>query len=162
LTISTQFSHGFSMLPCYSYASNERIDSMKRVLLTLLAVLFVLGLLGAAGYAGYRLGFQQGVLATSDGDRPFITPREFGFGMGPGRMPMHEFGFQRGFDQGGFGMMGSGYGFYPWFGLLTRLMFWGLIAWAIYMLVTRSGWRLTRTTPPSESQPPPSTVEKRE
>ena len=71
---------------------------MKRVLLTLLAVLFVLSLLGAVGFAGYRLGFRQGVLAASDGDRLFITPREFGFGMGPGRMPMHEFGFQRGDD----------------------------------------------------------------
>ncbi len=136
---------------------------MKRVLLPLLAVLFVLGLLGAAGFAGYRLGFSQGILAASDGDRLFITPREFGFGMGPGRMPMHEFGFQRGFDQGGFGMMGRGFGFFAWFGILMRLMFWGLIVWAIYMLATRSGWRLTRTMPAPETSPPPlSTSENKE
>ena len=136
---------------------------MKRTLLTLLGVFFVLGLLGAAGFAGYRLGLHQGVLAASDGDSPFITPREFGFGIGSGRMLMHEFGFQRGFDQGGFGMLGRGYGFYPWFGLLMRLLFWGLIVWAIFMLLTRSGWRLTRTTPPLETpSPPPPAVEHRE
>lgn len=136
---------------------------MKKGLLTLLAIILILGALGAAGFAGYRLGFNQGVLATSDGDRPFITPREFGFGMGPGRMPMHEFGFQRGFDHGVFGMMDRGYGFYPWIGFLMRLLFWGLIVWAIYMLITRSGWRLTRTTPASETPPPtPSAVEPRE
>ena len=136
---------------------------MKRVLLTLLAVLFVLGLLGAAGFAGYRLGFHQGVVATGDGDRPFVMPREFGFGIGPGRMPGHEFGFMRGYDHGGFGMPGRGFGYFPWFGLLIRLLFWGLIVWVIYMLITRSGWHLTRTTPPSEAPPPPpSTVEPRE
>ena len=136
---------------------------MKRVLLTLLAVLFVLSLLGAVGFAGYRLGFNQGVLATSDGDRPFMMPREFAFGMGPQRMPMHEFGFQRGFDHGGFGMMSRGFGFFPWFGLLMRLLFWGLIVWAIYMLVSRDGWRLTRTTPASETPPPPpSTLKNKE
>lgn len=76
---------------------------------------------------------------------------------------MHEFGFQGGFDHGGFGMMGRGFGFFPWFGLLMRLLFWGLIVWAIYMLATRSGWRLTRTTPASETPPqPPFTVENRE
>ena len=134
---------------------------MKRILLTLLAVLFVLGLLGAAGFAGYRIGFYQGVLATSDGDRPFITPREFGFGMGPQRMPMHEFGFQRGFDHGGFGMMDRGFGFFPGSGFLLRLLFWGLVIWAVVMLATRSGWHLTRSAPVSET-PPPSNVENRE
>ena len=136
---------------------------MKKGLLTILAVILILGALGAAGFAGYRLGFNQGVLATGDGDRPFITSRDCGVGVSPQRMQMHEFGFQRGFDHDGFGMMGSGFGFFPWFGFLLRLLFWGLIVWAIYILFTHSGWRLTRTTPASEtSPPPPSNMENKE
>lgn len=122
---------------------------MKKVLLTLLVVILVLAGLGAAGFAGYRYGYAQGVVAAADGDTQLIPP---GFGYGPQRMPMHGFaerGFGRGFDRGfgmmqGGGMMGFGL-FGPLFFLL-RIAFWGLVLWAIYMLVTRSGWRLTRTT----------------
>jgi hypothetical protein len=76
---------------------------------------------------------------------------------------MHEFGFQRGFGFDGYGMLGRGFDFFPSFGFLLRLVFWGLIVWAIYVFITRSGWRLTRTTPASESPPsPPTTLENKE
>ena len=136
---------------------------MKRVLITLLAVLFALGLLGAAGFAGYRIGFNQGVQVPADGDAPFLGPR--GFGIVPHRMPMHNFEFHRGFGPGGFGMMdrsfGFGFGFFPWFGLLLRLLFWGFLLWAIYLLVTRSGWHLTRTPPVTQTPPAPAVEENR-
>ena len=121
---------------------------MKKVLLSLLVIVIALGLLGATGYAGYRYGFRQGMIVASNGtngnDRSVVP----GFGLDPRRMPMHEFGFQRGFDQGDYGMMGrGGFGFgpFPLFGLLVRLLFWGLIIAGIVWLITRSGWRLTRT-----------------
>ena len=126
---------------------------MKKVLLSLLVIILALGLLGAAGYAGYRFGFMQGMMVASNiangkgnGNGPSVAPR---FGMIPRGMPMHNFGFQRGFDRGGFGMMRAGFGFgiFPLFGLLARLLFWGLIIAGIVWLVTRSGWHLTRTTP---------------
>ena len=131
---------------------------MKRTLLTLLAVLFVLALLAAAGFAGYRTGFNQGILAAAGGEGPFLTPRGFGFGAGPQRMPMHELGFRGGWGPGGFGMhdRGFGFGIFSLFGLLARLLFWCLVIWAIYMLVTRSGWRLTRTTTASDPPAPPA------
>ena len=121
---------------------------MKKALLTLLAMVFFVGLLGAAGYVGYRYGYDQGVLTTSDGNPQFFSPRDFEFGLR--RMPMFGFGFNRELDRHGFGMMqrgfGFGFGFFPALGLLLRLLFWGLVIWAVYMLATRSGWRLTRTT----------------
>lgn len=121
---------------------------MKKVLLSLLAVLLVMGVLGATGYAGYRYGYQQGALTTSDGtNQQFVHP---GFGMGPNRTPMDQFGFNGGFDRG-FGIRERGVGFFSPFMFLARIAFWALILWAIYMLVTRSGWRLTRTTPVVES-----------
>ncbi|HJS19256.1 MAG TPA: hypothetical protein VJ785_10950 [Anaerolineales bacterium] len=125
---------------------------MKKILLGLLILIVALVLLGAVGYAGYRYGFRQGALAASDGDAQFLMP---GFGLGRQRMPMHDFGFdERGFDRGGFGIRqrGFAFGFFPPFGLLLQLLFWGLILWAIYMLVTRSGWRLTRTTQTTDTQ----------
>lgn len=130
---------------------------MKKVLLTLLAVVFVLGLLGAAGFAGYRYGYSQGVLTAADGDAPFFNPRGFEFGLR--RMPMHDFGFRPGFgrDEFGFGMMprGFGFGFLSPLAFLLKLLFWGLVIWAVYLLINRSGWRLTRTTPVTD--PPPAT-----
>lgn len=131
---------------------------MKNILLSLLVIFLIFGALGAAGYAGYQYGFNQGVLAASNGDSQFFSPW---FGMGPNRMPMHSFGFNRGFDRNGFGMMqpGFGYGFFSPLNFLVRLLFWGLIIWAGYMLVTRSGWRLTRTTQTTETQPKPTGTE---
>lgn len=134
---------------------------MRKVLLTLLAVVLILAGLGAAGFAGYRYGYAQGVVAASDGDAQVIPP---GFGYGPQRMPMHGFGFDRGFDRGfgrgfdrDFGMMQGGgmmgFGFFGPLFFLARIAFWGLVIWAIYMLVTRSGWRLTRTTQTVAAQP---------
>lgn len=130
---------------------------MRKVLVTLLVVVLVLAGLGAAGFAGYRYGYAQGVVAASDGDTQLIPP---GFGYGPQRMPMHGFGLERGFGRGfdrGFGMMQGGgmmgFGFFGPLFFLLRLAFWGLVIWAVYMLVTRSGWRLTRTTQTVESQP---------
>ena len=117
---------------------------MKRFLLSLLVIVLALVLLGAAGYAGYRYGFTQGMVAASNGNAPSLG---HGYGMIP--RGMHEFGFARGFDRDGFGMMGRGFGFgfFPLLGLLLRLLFLGLIIAAIYWLITRSGWQLTRATP---------------
>lgn len=132
---------------------------MKKVLLTLLAVVLALG---AAGYAGYRYGFNQGVLSASNGDTHFLMPR-FGFGLS--RMPMHEFGFQRSFERDGFGLFGRsfGFGFFSPLLFLARLAFWALVIGAIYMLIVRSGWRLTRATqtaePRSKTVEPESTEE---
>lgn len=125
---------------------------MKNILLSLLVAVLILGALGVAGYVGYQYGFNQGVLAASDGGSQFFGP---GFGLR--QMPMHDFGFSRGFGRDGFGMMqrdyGFGFGFFPPFAFLLRLLFWGLIIGAVYMLVTRSGWRLTRTTTAEPSSP---------
>jgi hypothetical protein len=85
---------------------------------------------------------------------------------------MHEFGFQRGFDRGGYGMMGrGGFGFrvFPLLGLLIWLLFFGLIGAGMYWLIARTGWRITRTVPVAavpvarapvvETPPPPSNEE---
>jgi hypothetical protein len=81
---------------------------------------------------------------------------------------MHNFGFQRCFDGDGFGMMrrGSGLGFFHPLAFLGQLLFWGLIGLGIYMLVTRSGWRFTRTpsaaattTTTVVATPPPAPAE---
>lgn len=131
---------------------------MRKVLLTLLVVVLLLAGLGAAGFAGYRYGYAQGAVASSDGNTQTIPP---GFGYGPHGMPGHGFGMDRGFGHGaerGFGMMHGGipgFGFFSPLFFLARLAFWALVIWAIYMLVTRSGWRLTRTT---QTVTPSSTV----
>lgn len=135
---------------------------MKKFLLSLLVIVLALGLLGAVAYAGYRYGFTQGMAAASNGDSRFLGP---GLGMGPNRMPMHEFGFNRGFDRDGFVLMnrGFGFGFFPLLGILLQLLVLGLIIWGIYVLIKRSGWRLARTatatTPAVEPIPPASTEE---
>lgn len=128
---------------------------MKRILLTLLAIIVGLGLFAAIGFAGYRFGYAQGVQATTNGDdsRPAPALRPFDE-FGPRRMPMDNFGFDRGFPHrfgpGGFPRMGFGF-FAPlmWLGRIAVL---ALIIGFIYWLVTRSGWRLTRQT--AESAPP--------
>lgn len=119
---------------------------MKRLLLTLLGIVFVIAVLAGAGFAGYQIGFHQGArTATGDGSsfvgRPDFTerlpfPLERGF----------ERGFDRGFPHGGFRMMDrGGFGFFSPFLFLGHLVFWGLIILLIYLLFTRSGWKLTRT-----------------
>lgn len=134
---------------------------MKKVLLTLLAVMFVTAGLGAAGFAGYRYGYAQGVQTTSDVNGQPNLP---GFSFGPNRMPMHEYGFdrnfgpERGFDRG-FPMMPGGRMGFGLFGpllFLLQLAFWVFVIWAIYTLVIRSGWRITRTPQSNDAPPAPT------
>ena len=130
---------------------------MKRVLFSLLVVILILGALGAAGFAGYQYGYRQGALASSNGNNQ-VAP--FGRNFGPNRMPLHNFGFGRGFD-GDFGIMrrGIGFGFLSPLFFLLRIAFWALVIWAIYMLISRSGWRLTRETTSTTTVNPPRPAE---
>ncbi len=142
---------------------------MKKFLLGLLTVVVILAALGAAGFTGYRYGFNHGALTSSNGDARQVVP---GFGFDPQHMPMHNFGndeFNRRFSGGpGFNMMhrgGMGFGFFGPFMFLVRIAFWGLVIWALYTLVVRSGWRLTKTAPTStvvETAPADSNVENKE
>jgi uncharacterized membrane protein len=138
---------------------------MKKVLLGLLTVIVVLGVLGAAGFAGYRYGFNQGMLSASNGDTAQVVP---GFGFGAQHMPIHNFGndeFNRRFSGGpGFNMMhrGMGFGMFAPLLFLLRVVFWVLVIWALYTLVARSGWRLTKTVPVVETAPTDSNVENKE
>ena len=131
---------------------------MRRFILTLLAVILVLGLFAAVGFTGYRFGYARGVQATANGDvvRPQFGPFDR---FGPNRMPMHNFGFERGFHRG-FGMGGfplMGFGFFGLFRLLIPLAVLALIAWLIYSLFTRGGYRITRTVQ-TTTTPSPSAV----
>ena len=127
---------------------------MRRVLLSLLVVILILGALGAVGFAGYQFGYRQSRLASPNGNAQVPPGRP---DVGPYRTPRDGFGFHHGFG-GGFGMMGRGMGFgflSPLF-LLLRIAFWALVIWAIYMLITRSGWRLTRDTTTTVNPVPPA------
>src|SRR5512142_3189072 len=138
---------------------------MKRVLLSLLALILIVGLLGAAGFAGYQYGFRQGASSASNGNTR-VTP--FSGNNGPrGMMPGRSFGFgfNHEFGRRGFGMMRPGgmlgFGFFGPLMFLLRIVFWALVIWAIYMLITRSGWHLTRqtvSTPPASVPPAPVTT----
>jgi uncharacterized membrane protein len=127
---------------------------MKRVLLTLLAVVVALGLVAAVGFTGYRFGYAQGARVTASGDelRPSST-----FDSSPNRMPMRDFGFNRGFQRefGMRGFPGMGFGFFSPWTLLWRLAVLALIVWFAYWLFTHSGWRLTRTAQTTEPEPRP-------
>lgn len=123
---------------------------MKKVMLTLLAALVLLGLFAAVGYAGYRFGYAQGAQIIANGQAPELRPFD---GWGPRRMPMHDFGLDRGFGMRGFPM--RGFGFFSPLLFLIRLAVLALILWFVYWLFTRSGWRLTRQT--TEPVPPPKT-----
>jgi hypothetical protein len=138
---------------------------MKKVLLTLLTVLVVLGLFATAGYAGYRIGLMRGAQITANGTPPNPQLRPFdnfdrrgmpAFGDDFGR------GFRRGFGMRGFPMMGMGFGVFSLFAFLARIAVFALIIGGIYWLFTRSGWRLTRTTPIVETQPKPTETEVKE
>lgn len=138
---------------------------MKKFLPGLLTVVLILGVLGAVGFAGYRYGLNQAEFSAANGDAPQAVP-----GFGPHRMPIHSFGndeFHRGLGGPGFRMMhgGRGFGFFAPLMFLLRLAFWALVIWAIYMLIVRSGWRLTRTVPAApvvEPSPSDSNVENKE
>ena len=131
---------------------------MKKVLLTLLTVVVVLGLFAAAGFAGYRVGYMQGGRSqiTANGNAPAPQLRSFDDFDRRG-MPMHNFGFGRGFPRGfgGMPMVGMGFGLFGLFGFLLRVALFAVVIWFVYWLFTRSGWRLTRTTP--VTQPPAPT-----
>jgi len=116
---------------------------MKRILPTLLGVIVVFGLFAAVGYTGYRFGYTQGVQAGADGGNIYPWPRPFD-DIAPRGMPMHRFGFERGWDRGGYPMMGFGF-FSPWI-WLWRVALLALIIWFVWWLFSRSGWRLTRQT----------------
>jgi hypothetical protein len=123
--------------------SKERKLKMKKVLLGVISLLLVIGLFAAVGYTAYRVGYNQGAQATVSGDTSPLGP--FG-GFGPRGMPMRDFGrdvergFHRGFGPGGFPIMG--FGFFP---LLLFIVVLGFIIGFIYWLLTRNGWRFTRT-----------------
>src|SRR6266508_1779225 len=140
---------------------------MKKVLLTLLTVLVVLGLFAAAGYAGYRIGFMRGAQITANGATPNPQLRPFDNFDRHG-IPMPHFGddfgrgSRRGFCMRGFPMLGMGFGVFSLFAFLARIAVFALIIWFIYWLFTRSGWRLTRTTPIVENQPKPTETEPKE
>ena len=139
---------------------------MKKVLLTLLALVLILAALGAAGFAGFQYGYRQGALATAGGNAQVVPP---GRNFGPqGMMPGRVFRFDREIGPRGFGMMdrGMGFGFFGPLMFLARIAFWALVIWAVYMLVTRSGWRITRTAQTqtteaqtTETQPKPAESE---
>ena len=118
---------------------------MKRVLLTLLVILVVLGVVGIAGFTGYRLGYARGRQATTDGQAPNRRPFN---GIRPGRLPLHDFGRDRGFPRG-FGMRGfpmMGFGIFSLIRFAIQLAVLALLLWFAYWLFTHSGWRLTRET----------------
>jgi hypothetical protein len=131
---------------------------MKKVLLTLLALVLILGALGAAGFAGFQYGYRQGALSAAGDNAQVVPGRNFG---PQGMMPGRNFGFDREFGARGFGMMnrGMGFGFFGPFMFLARIAFWALVIWALYMLVTRSGWRITRTTQTQTTPPQTTTTE---
>lgn len=120
---------------------------MKKVLLTLLVMVVIVLGLGAAGFAGYRYGYAQALQTTSNGNPPRM-PQDFGFD--PNKMPMHGRGFDHRAEMMPRGRMGFGM-FGPVL-FLAQLAFWIFVIWAVYTLVVRSGWRLTRTTQPAETQ----------
>lgn len=132
---------------------------MKRVLFILLGAILVIGALAGAGFAGYRIGFSQGAGVSAKSDNPLpVHPDRFG----PQGVPPHNFdrdfdrGFNRDIPRGGFRMLrrGGGFGFFGPLMFLGHIAFWGLIILLVYLLFTRSGWRLTRTQQTVQSAPP--------
>ena len=135
---------------------------MKKGILSVIGMVLIIGLFTGAGFAGYRIGYTRGVQASANGDAPPFGRFER---FGPQRMPIPSFGkdFDRGFDhdfpRGRFRIMQRGGGFgilYPLM-LLSHLALWVLVIGLIYVLFTRSGWRLSVTKQPVQG--PPATVE---
>ena len=116
---------------------------MKKVLLGAISLLLIIGLFAAVGYTAYRVGYNQGTQATVSGDASPLSP--FG-GFGPRGIPMREFGrdvergFHRGFGPGEFPITAFGF-----FAPLLFIVIVGFIIAFIYWLLTRNGWRFTRT-----------------
>jgi hypothetical protein len=142
-------------------AIRERIQTMKRLLLTLLGIVLVLGLFAAAGYTGYRFGYAQGAQAAVNGNASPRAPALRPFDdFGPRGMPDRNFdfdrGLRRGFGPGRFPIMG--FGFFPLM-FLGRILVLALIIGFIVWLVTRSGWRLTRTPIATTTTTPPPSAE---
>lgn len=125
---------------------------MKKFLLTLLTVIVIIGALAGAGFAGYRIGYVQG--AASDGSAPFFMRPDR---MNPNYMPgmRRDFGFwNQPYHPSMMGRGGFGFNiFYP-LRFLWNLAVLALIAWFVYWLFTRSGWRITRQTVKEQEAPP--------
>ena len=128
---------------------------MKKVLLTLLALILVIGLLASAGFAGYRVGYDQGVRASGNDDTSPTDRDEmprFNFGRDPNNGPERGFegGFDRGFPSNNLRMLphSRGFGMFSLFRLLTHLAIWALVIGLVYLLLTRSGLRLSVTKQP--------------
>jgi hypothetical protein len=133
---------------------------MRKAVLTLLAVILALGLFAAVGYTGYRVGYTQGSQVAANGDtaQPGLRPfDDFGRRGIPNLGDRFERGFQRGFGPAGFGMRGIG--FFAPLRFLLQLAVLALIVWFAYWLLTRSGWRLTRTVQATEVPPSPVKTE---
>ena len=119
---------------------------MKKILLTLLGIVLVIGVLAGAGFAGYHIGFRQGARTASNSDAlqpPFVRGPNFDREERPA-LPLDR-GFERRFDRGFRIMHRGGFGFFSPFMFLGHITLWGLILLLVYLLFTRSGWRLTRT-----------------
>jgi hypothetical protein len=135
---------------------------MKKVLLWLFAVIIVFAVLAGAGFAGYRVGYDQGARASGNDN---IAPNWLsenrgsdeirGFNFGTDNDGRHERAFDRGFPRGYFRMMphGRGFGIFSLVRLLTHLAVWALVIGLVYLLFTRSGWRLSLTKQPVQGQP---------
>ena len=129
---------------------------MKRILLTLLGIILVIGVLAGAGFVGYRIGLNQGVQKSANGGIPLpARPNR----LGPLGIPNFDREFDRGFNRefprGGFRMMHrGGFGFFGPLMFLGHIAFWGLIILLVYLLFTRSGWRITRTQTTIQSPSP--------
>jgi hypothetical protein len=132
---------------------------MRKVFFGLLAVILIFGALGAAGYAGFQYGYRQGAIVKSDKSVQ-VAPGN-GDNYPHGMMPMHDFGFSRGMGRGEFGMMrrGMGFGFFSPLMFLVKIALLGLVIWALYMLVARSGLRIVRTTQTTETPSAPVDTE---
>ena len=127
---------------------------MKKVLLTLLAMTLVIGVLAGAGFAGYRVGYDQGARASGNDNTPSMGRPE---NPGRDRMPMFNFGrdSNRGFPHGDFRIMphSRGFGVFSPLMFLAHIAIWVLVIGLVYLLFTRSGWRLSRTKQPIQDSP---------
>ena len=135
---------------------------MKKVLLSLFGLIIVIAVLAGAGFAGYRVGYEQGVHTSGNDNTPPLARPE---NHGRDEMPRFNFGrdsnngperaFDRGFPRGYFRMMPRGreFGMFSLFRLLTHLAIWVLVLALVYLLFTRSGWRLSVTKQPVQDTP---------